>query len=126
MFLPDTNVLIYAFHGEEPFASLLGEWGREKTLIFSIVSVAEFMVGSTDEENDRLESLTNIYGILEINYEIGKLGAIYRRHFLRKQKKVFLLDCMLAATAKVHNCTLVTVNKSDFPMKDIKILDPSE
>ncbi|OGH23851.1 MAG: hypothetical protein A2698_01970 [Candidatus Levybacteria bacterium RIFCSPHIGHO2_01_FULL_42_15] len=124
MFIPDTNILIYAFEGKEPFASLLVEWTKKKTLALSVIAVAEFMVGATDEEIERLGILVESVEVYKIDYEIGKLAAMYRREFLRKKKKAFLLDCMLAATAKVHNLTLVTVNKADFPMKDIKILEP--
>ena len=124
MFIPDTNILIYAFAGKEPFASLLVGWVRKKTLALSVIAISEFIVGATDEETDRLNRLTESVVIYKIDYEICKLAAIYRKEFLRKKKQAFLLDCMLAATAKVHNLTLVTVNKADFPMKDIKILEP--
>jgi len=41
-----------------------------------------------------------------------------------KTKRVHLLDCFLAAQAKINKLTLVTHNKSDFPMKDIKVISP--
>jgi len=124
MFIPDTNILIYAFAGKEPFASLLVGWAKKKTLALSVIAISEFMVGATDEEIDRLKALAETVKVYKVDYEISILAAKYRRDFFRKKKKVFLLDCMLAATAKIHNLTLVTVNKSDFPMKDIKILEP--
>ena len=124
MFIPDTNILIYAFAGKEPFASLLINWVKKKTLTLSVIVISEFMVGATDEEIDRLNGLAESAVVYKVDYEIGKIAATYRKEFLRKKKPAFLLDCMLAATAKIHNLTLVTVNKSDFPMKDIKILKP--
>ena len=82
------------------------------------------MIGAEDLEIIKLESLIENINLYDVNYEIAVQATEYRKDFLLKQKKVFLLDCMIAATAKVNNLTLVTVNKSDYPMKDIKVISP--
>lgn len=61
--------------------------------------------------------------ILEVNLEVARLAGEYRKKFLKK-KRIQLLDYFLAAQAKLNNLILVTHNKSDFPMKDIKVISP--
>ena len=41
---------------------------------------------------------------------------------LAKTKKVWLRDCLIAATCKIYGAAFVTYDKKDYPMKDIKIL----
>ena len=54
MFLPDTNILIYSVAGREPFASLLTDWVRKKQLVFSVISISEFIVGADPDEKEKL------------------------------------------------------------------------
>jgi len=124
MFLPDTNILIYAVAGREPFATLLTRWVSKNQLVFSVISISEFMVGADLEEKEKLINLVESSNIYDIDYQTAVIAANCRQEFMKKKKKVYLLDCMLAATAKTKNCTLVTVNTDDFPMKDIKLLNP--
>ena len=124
MYLLDTNILIYAFQEKQPFSSLFIKWARKNELCLSVIAVSEFMIGADDADITKLKSLVENINLYDVDYEIAKQAAVYRKAFLLKQKKVFLLDCMLAATAKVNNLTLVTVNKSDYPMKDIKVISP--
>lgn len=54
---------------------------------------------------------------------VAKVAAEYRKQSF-KTKRVHLLDCFLAAQAKINKLTLVTNNRSDFPMTDIKVVTP--
>ncbi len=124
MYLPDTNIYIYALLGKSPYSDLLSQWQKNKTLSISTISIAEYLAKAVDEDKEMFDNLISFVKILPVDIEVARQAGIYRKQFHTKTKKVFLLDCMLAATAKVHNLTLVTVNKADFPMKDIKILEP--
>ena len=53
---------------------------------------------------------------------VAEIAAQYRQQFRRKEKQVYLIDCLIAATAKLYNLTLVTKNTKDYPMKDIKVI----
>lgn len=124
MYLIDTNVLIYAFLGKEPYSSLLINWTVNQQLALSVVPVSEFLVGADQEETERLELFMEYVKIIPIELSIAKTAAKYRKQYARKKKIPYLLDCYLAATAKVYELKLVTRNKKDFPMKDITIIDP--
>lgn len=125
MYLPDSNVVIRAFQGYEPEASLLKRHIMKGSIKISVIVVAEFLVKATDEQTERFNNLLKEFGSLLIEEEAAIIAAEYRKQFLGKSKRVFLLDCFLAAQAKLKNFILVTNNRSDFPMKDIQIVRPS-
>lgn len=123
-YLLDTNILLEALWGKEPAASLVFKWIKNKQLILSPIVVGEIYAKASKEEKQKLELLISKFGVLPLDALIAKTAGEYRQKFLKKKKKVFLLDCFLAATAKIYNLTLVTRNISDYPMKDIRIFDP--
>lgn len=123
-FLPDSNIFIKASKGFEAELSFINKQIEENELIISVVVIGEFYTKATDTEKEMFDQLIARFGVLEINEEVAKLAGDYRKEFLRKSKKVYLIDCFLAAQAKLHNLILVTNNKADFPMEDIKIITP--
>ncbi len=123
-FLPDSNIFIRASKGFTIELSLINKQIEKNELMISVVAIGEFYAKATDVEKDMFDQLIARFGVLEIDEEVARLAGNYRKEFLRKSKRVYLLDCFLAAQAKVHKLTLVTNNKSDFPMRDIKIITP--
>ena len=121
MFIPDTNVLIHAFLGMEPYASWLVENIKSKKILLSTIVLAEFLSGANEEEEIAIIKLSNIVEVLPIDRKIAQIGGKYRKKYSKKTKKVWLIDCLIAATCKVYGATLVTYDKKDYPMKDIKI-----
>lgn len=125
MYLLDTNIFIPAFQGNEPEASFLKEAVEEDTITISVVVIAEFYGKATTKEKRVFDKLISKFEVISIDQETAKIAGLYRKQFQRKTKQGFLLDCFLAAQAKVHNFVLVTNNRVDFPMKDISIISPS-
>lgn len=122
LFLPDTNVLIYGLANKQPYNQHLKEWIEQKTLALSAIVVAEFLAGATAEEERLFEALLDKVGSLPIDTAIARIAASYRKTFLRTKRLLKLPDCLIAASAKLYNATLVSHNISDFPMTDIKKL----
>lgn len=123
LYLPDTNIFIYAYHGEEPYASHLTAWVEEKALGISSIVAAEFLTGAEIEEQNRFEALLDKFGALPVDTAVARMGADYRRSFLQKKIRIKLPDCLIAATAKFYQATLVTFDLTDFPMQDIKKIE---
>lgn len=126
MFLVDTNILIYAALGIEPVGSLFLKWIEQGQVVFSVISIGEFLAGAKKREKLAIEPLIQQLKVLSVDLAVARIAADYRRKYTAKTKPPYLLDCFLAATAKLHNLTLVTHNTADFPMKDINIMDPLE
>lgn len=123
--LLDTNVILETFLGKEPTASRVRKWIEDGTVAISAVSVGEITSKASKDETEKLELLISKFGVLPVDGVIAKIAGNYRKEFFRKEKKVFLLDCFLAATAKLYNFKLATRNVKDFPMTDIEVINPS-
>ena len=123
MYLVDTNVLILALEEVEADKSFLKQAISKKQLYLSVVSVSEFLSQASQEAKDKLEGLILHFPVLPVDLETARIAASYRQDFL-KQRRGQLLDYFLAAQAKLKGLTLVTHNKADFPMRDIKVITP--
>lgn len=123
MFLPDTNIFILGLRGSEPEATFLKKAIEKKRLAISVIVIGEFLSKVREQDAKIFDRLVNTFKILPVDQEVARIGAKLRRESL-KTKRAYLIDCFLAAQAKLHDLTLVTNNKSDFPMKDIKVISP--
>src|SRR3989344_772990 len=121
MYLVDTNVLILGIAQKEPDYSFLQKAILKRSLYLSVITLGEFLSQSSKEEDVELEKLIARFPVLEVNLDVAKLAAKYRKKFL-KTRRAQLLDYFLAAQARLNGLILVTNNKSDFPMKDIKVI----
>ncbi len=122
--LLDTNILIEAINGVEPTASLVKNWMREGNIAISVITIAEFLANANKDEKEKLSLILTRFAPLPVEQTLAEIAASYRKEFYRKTKKVYLVDCLIAATAKLYNLTLVTKDTKDYPMKDIKIIKP--
>lgn len=122
-YLPDTNILIRAFNGLEAESELLNNIIQAESLFISAVVVAEVLSQANVSELTSLEKLLKIFPVLIIDENTARLAAKYRKESF-KTKRVHMLDCFLAAQAKLNNLVLVTNNKADFPMEDVRIMIP--
>jgi predicted nucleic acid-binding protein len=123
-YLLDTNILIEAFLGAEPSASLTKKMIEEGSLAISAITVAEILSKASKAEEEKLSLLIDHFGTLPVNTTVAEIAGSYRKEFARKKTKIFLLDCLIAATAKLYNLKLITKNVKDYPMKDIEVIYP--
>lgn len=126
MMLPDTNVLIAYFSRNEPSATLVKNSILSRQLKLTVITVAEFLIKASAREAKVIRELVDQFGILEITREVMEQAVKYRKQVLRKQKRVLLLDCFIAATAKIQRATLVTLDKHDYPLAGLSIKQPEE
>lgn len=124
MYLPDTNIFVKALSSLEPEASFLKRATEKGAIRISVVVVAEFLAKANEGESDEFRKLTVEFGVVPINEEIAIVAADYRRQLLSKKKRIIIVDCFLAAQAKLHHLILVTNNRADFSMRDIKVITP--
>lgn len=122
-YLPDTNIFIRAAKGYSPESEFLTKLIKKKQIKISSIVAGEFLSKATIQEEKAFEKLLNEFIILSVNVDTARIAAKYRKTSL-KTKRVHLLDCFLAAQAKLSNLTLVTNDISDFPMTDIKVIVP--
>lgn len=123
MYLPDTNIFIKAAKGYSPESEFLSKTIRKRQIMISVVVAAEFLTKANTEEQAAFEALLSELMILSVDINVAKIAVEYRKES-SKTKRIHLMDCFLAAQAKVNKLTLVTNDKSDFPMTDIKVITP--
>ena len=122
--LPDTNLLILGLKGESVQGEVLHHLIKEKLLALSPIVIAEFLVRAKPFDQNVLRKLTSEFRTYLIDGETAQIAAEYRREFMRKKHKSYLMDCFVAASCKQHDLILVTNNTADFPMRDIQIYTP--
>lgn len=121
-YLCDTNILIHFFNKHSVITNLIHDLSDKHTIGISYISLAEILVGWGEKrKKDYLPILYDLFPRLEINDQISELSAFWRRSYLEHGITLNLYDCLIAATAKVYDYELVTLNTKDFPMSDISL-----
>lgn len=115
--LLDTDVLVDFLRGHDQATTFVtSAW--ERILVSSIV-VAELYAGvrggAGDAEQVVLEKLLDVFRVVPVSADIGRLGGLYRRDYGRSHG-VGLADAVIAATATVEDAALKTLNVRHYPM----------
>ncbi len=112
--LIDTDVLIDYLRGYPDAVSYLD--GLTDPLLVSVINVAELYAGVREgDERTRLDQFVRAFQMVPVDPGIAQKGGLFRRDYL-KSHNVGLADALIAATADILQCTLVTLNQKHFPM----------
>lgn len=123
-YLIDTNVVSGYLSASLPVAGLtLLDKIIDAIPKISVISQIELLSWETDNATAiNVENFISDASIFNLTPE-----TIISCVQLRKKRKIKIPDAIIAATALVHNCTLVTNNEKDFSnIKDLKIINPSK
>ncbi|KKR33474.1 MAG: putative ribonuclease VapC [Candidatus Gottesmanbacteria bacterium GW2011_GWC2_39_8] len=126
MYILDTNILIWVLRKNKTFVDLYHSLKHETLVSISTITVAEIYKNVLPNESVDTEELLNDFKIWDVTSTIARRGGLYWQQFMKKSKNLNILDCLIVATAKEHELTLVTLNSRHFPMDDIKVLDPGK
>jgi predicted nucleic acid-binding protein len=121
-FLIDTNVVIDVLGNVMPDS--VKSIVSQMPLIVSAVTYIEILGWhkAIASQLTTLRKFMDVATILPINQPVVETTVL-----VRQQKKIKLGDAIIAATALVHNMTLVTRNTSDFKSIDnLLVLNPWE
>ena len=121
-FLLDTNILIEAIRNQRERRALLRRLIAEgHTLGCSVITVAELAAGMRSHEQAITSALLDGLIQYELTGEIAWRAGAMKNEWAAKGHTLPLDDLFVAATALVHNLTLVTANPRDFPMPELQI-----
>jgi toxin FitB len=105
-------------------------WSVSVSSIFlSAITLEEICYGLSAKPNSRIqawfENFLPIYcQVIPISLEIAKHAGELRGYLKTQGKPRTQADILIAATAKIHQLTLITRNTRDFEGCDISILNP--
>jgi predicted nucleic acid-binding protein len=125
-YLWDTNTVIYYMQQQFPpnAEQFIDSISQNDEPAISVITEIELLSWKSPTESDEkvLQNFTNDALIIELEQPI-KLKTVE----IRKLNKIKLPDAIIAATALVHNLTLVTRNVADFKnILALKIINPFE
>jgi toxin FitB len=127
-FLCDTNIISELVRPQPNPGVLI--WVKNLSDInISVITVEEIFYGLTSKPNIKIQSwwenfMQNHCQILPITAEIAQLCGQLRGQQMLIGKTVTQADMMIAATAQIHQLTLVTRNMRDFDSCGIPLFNP--
>lgn len=127
MIIPDTNIFIVGLSGTNPTISkLLAKWIENNEVALSTIVVAEYLSKCNDQEGNRFSELFDYCPIIDVDIDVAKVAAMFRKKYLSGRKTIPLADCLIAAQTKITKAKLATLNAKDFPIPEINLLPPSQ
>jgi len=118
--LIDTNVAIYFLNDTAPYAKKVENWIVRDRVAMSVITVAELLSKSVQEENQRIDRLLSTSHIEPVDIAIAKTAASMRRQMLGRKNRIVLIDCLIGATAMQRKYVLATADRKGFPFKELK------
>jgi len=127
-FLCDTNI-ISELARSQPNQGVLDWSTTVSSIALSVISLEEILYGLTSKPNIRIQawfqSFLVAYGtLLPITAEIAQCSGHLRGRLRTQGKPRSQADMLIAATAQVHQLTLLTRNTRDFEDCQISIFNP--
>lgn len=117
--LIDTDVLIEYLRDNEKIVRKFTEvYKRERKLCFSPITKAEIVAGLRKGEEGITAKLFGLMECLKIDDAIGHKAGEYMKAY-RASHSTEIADALIAATARLNDLSLWTLNKKHYPMKDI-------
>ena len=113
----DTNILVDYLNG---VVAAKTEIARYERPLISLITWMEVLVGAEHTDDQRLlTSFLHRFQTAAIDVAVAEHAVA-----LRRQRRVRLPDAIIWATARRHDCLLVTRNTRDFPTDDPSVRVP--
>ena len=96
---------------------------KDGDIAISVLTRAEILHGMREHERERTMRVLNGIPALVVDIPIADLAGEFLRQYKQRGINLELTDAVIAATAVYHNLTLVTLNRKDFPMPELRLAD---
>jgi hypothetical protein len=120
-YLVDSHVLIDALRNRGESVALIQRLAESGVSTCSVVTAAELLAGMRPGEEEVTEKMLSGLRQYEVTAEIAQLAGRLRNEGRSAGRNLSLLDMFIAATALTHGMVLVTYNRKDFPMPELKL-----
>lgn len=125
MIILDTDVVIWILRGNKSIVAAIDRLVSKESIGISTITVAEIYKNVFPIEMPDVEDFIVHQELFPVSLDIAKTAGLYWNQYHRRLKNLSLTDCLIAATAKIHQAALASMNIKHFPMDDIKLLNPA-
>lgn len=115
--LVDTDILINFLRGKPAARNFLQDLLERVPILCSVITIAEIYAGMRPNEQEQTDRLFDNLDLLPVTRQIAQKAGEYKRI---KSHSLELDDCLIAASAFIHNATLATGNVRHYPMEDLQ------
>jgi len=120
-YLLDSNVLIWQLRDQEETVELLARLSKRGILACSVMSIVEIQAGVRRGEEKKTNALLDSLKAYDVTPAIANLAGKFIRDYRAKGITLDFVDSTVAATAVIHNLTLLTYNIKHYPMPEVKL-----
>lgn len=120
-YLLDSDVIIEFLKDNKNTVKLINKIGDEG-LSCSVLTIIEVKRGLKSKQEKESADLFKIIEAFPVNKQIAELAVALAREWQKKGKLLQLVDVVIAATCIVNDLILVTYNKRDYPMKELRLI----
>lgn len=121
-YLLDTSVIIDVLNDKRDRTALLKALVEKGAgLACCAINVIEVYAGMRPKEQVRTRALLNHLEYYELNRDVATRAGLWKNQYARRGATLSLADVTIAAVAVVHELTLLTDNKKDYPMPELRI-----
>lgn len=121
-YLLDTDILIDYFKLKAEATDLIGSLLNKHPMAISVLSIAELRAGWTPQVAAKhLPRLSDLFVIEPVIARIAAQAGTWQQEYKPKGVTLHTVDTLIAATAYLHNCCLITKNRKDYPMPEVQL-----
>ena len=123
----DSGIVIDVLNGKRGRKELVGDLIREGwEMACCSINVTEVYAGLKSGEEAKTERLLRSLKFYEVTWEIARQAGNLQGYWRRQGRTLALPDVTVAAVALAHGLILLTGNRKDFPMPELKLYDLPE
>lgn len=119
MYILDTNIVVYYFQGNRAIIDLLDDLNQERFYL-SVISRLEVLIGHSRENLPLSEIQICLDDLCNLPVDTAIVDEALSLQ-LQGVKKLKFKDLLIAATAKIHNKTLLTADKDFKGIPGVKV-----
>jgi predicted nucleic acid-binding protein len=119
-YLLDSDIIIWYLRGKPEIVELVQDLQKEGTLGISPLSGMEIQLGARKSEEKATNMLLDALREYVVTNEIAYLAASYIKEYKSKGITLDFVDAIIAATCRINDLILVTLNVEHYPMSEVK------